>query len=78
MAFYIFNSRHAKFSDLHKQNLAKALGTLGSQSGSPNQQNSLAYRDRAKERRKRFGIGNEPASNSLKVCMCIFAASHAQ
>lgn len=63
-----FNLRHAKISDLHKRNLAAALGTDDGQGGS----SGASYRDRAKERRLKFGTEQEVASNSLKVCVLFY------
>lgn len=57
-------------SDLHKQNLADVLGVQIPDSESPpssSQYLSTAYRDRAKERRMKFGTDDFKTSNSLKV-----------
>lgn len=51
-------------SDLHKKNL-EAL--RNSSDGAPG---SSSYRDRAKERRDRFGFDKDVGKNTLKVKRC--------
>lgn len=54
--------RHQQLSDLHKQNLEAWYSSRGLDN--PSQR---MYRDRAKERREKFGIPDEPRPNRLKV-----------
>lgn len=64
-------------SELHKQNLAEVVGAQDIEATlSPSQNSSLAYRDRAKERRLKFGIETNSSSNSLKVIIYLLGLSH--
>lgn len=54
--------RHQQLSDLHKQNLETWFTSRGLDNSS-----QRMYRDRAKERREKFGIPDEPRPNRLKV-----------
>lgn len=66
---FAFSLRHAKMSELHKQNLTEVLGvqhfepTGSGQSSAP----TTVYRDRAKERRLKFGSEAATPSSTLKV-----------
>ncbi|KAK6631814.1 hypothetical protein RUM43_013878 [Polyplax serrata] len=53
--------RHQQLSDLHKQNLEAWFTSRGLDNSS-----QRMYRDRAKERREKFGIPDEPRPNRLK------------
>lgn len=53
--------RHQQLSDLHKQNLEAWYSSRGIETNS-----QRMYRDRAKERREKFGIPDEPRPNRLK------------
>lgn len=57
--------RHQQFSDLHKQNLEGWYCVRGLDPHDPQQRNKK-YRDRAKERRQKFGEPNQPHPNHLK------------
>ena len=61
---YFYTFRHNQLSDLHKQNLEKWC----SRSGSVEDSNcdSQQYRDRAKERRTKYGEADAPKPNKLK------------
>ena len=61
---YFLHFRHNQVSDLHKQNL-EALRNKGSSSSSQ-ASSSLQYRDRAKERRLKYGEDDAPKANRLK------------
>uniref|UniRef100_A0A1B6FBC1 RNA-binding protein 5 n=2 Tax=Cuerna arida TaxID=1464854 RepID=A0A1B6FBC1_9HEMI len=65
-----FNSRevlmkHTQISDLHKQNLNKWYKSRGLDPDDV-QKRSLQYRDRAKERRLKYGEPDKPQPNKLK------------
>ncbi|KAH8279890.1 hypothetical protein KR054_009652 [Drosophila jambulina] len=51
--------KHLKMSNLHKENLAK----LNQSSGGANVDEGLSYRDRAKERRLKYGESDPPPPN---------------
>ncbi|KAL0276095.1 UNVERIFIED_CONTAM: hypothetical protein PYX00_003753 [Menopon gallinae] len=53
--------RHQQLSDLHKQNLEAWYSSRGMDNAP-----QRMYRDRAKERREKFGIPDEPRPNRLK------------
>ncbi|XP_069703228.1 RNA-binding protein 5-like [Periplaneta americana] len=57
--------RHQQLSDLHKQNLESWYRIRGLDPHDPQQRNKR-YRDRAKERRQKFGEPNQPHPNHLK------------
>ncbi len=66
-----FNSpffRHNQISELHKSNLAEYNRRMGSSPATPEAGSSagLQYRDRAKERRQKFGADEGPRPNRLK------------
>lgn len=54
-------NKHIKMSNLHKENLQKL--SLGNQSDNSNGSSSLSYRDRAKERRLKYGEVDPPPPN---------------
>lgn len=59
--------RHQQLSVLHNQNLEEWYKVRGLDPHDPQQRNKK-YRDRAKERRQKFGEPNPPThSNRLKV-----------
>ena len=64
-------SRHNQISDLHKQNLAEHHRKMGGalagfeDDGGPSGM-QLQYRDRAKERRQKYGADDAPKPNRLK------------
>lgn len=58
-------SRHQQLSDLHRQNLEAWYQVRGLDQNDPQQRNNK-YRDRAKERRSKFGAPNPPYRNRLK------------
>lgn len=61
--------RHIQLSDLHKTNLETMKKSRGSgEGGGPGSLTSAQYRDRAKERRQKYGEPSVPAPNKLKVC----------
>ncbi|CAH1784264.1 unnamed protein product [Owenia fusiformis] len=53
-------NRHVQLSDLHKQNLAKIQGSVGELTQQNQATQEQSYRDRAKERREKFGQPNAP------------------
>ncbi|XP_069692847.1 RNA-binding protein 5-like isoform X2 [Periplaneta americana] len=57
--------RHQQLSDLHKLNLASWYHVRGLDPNDPQQRNKK-YRDRAKERRQKFGEPEPPQPNHLK------------
>ncbi|KAL1139064.1 hypothetical protein AAG570_009125 [Ranatra chinensis] len=57
--------KHQQLSDLHKQNLAAWYRSKGIDPDEP-QQKSSQYRDRAKERRLKYGEPDKPQPNKLK------------
>jgi len=63
-------TKHNTLSDLHKQNILEwrkqnaGSGDLGSNRGQEG--NSFQYRDRAKERRNKFGDDDKPVPNKFK------------
>ncbi|XP_015510651.1 RNA-binding protein 5 [Neodiprion pinetum] len=57
--------RHQQLSDLHKQNLENWYHVRGLDPNDPQQRNSK-YRDRAKERRAKYGEPEPPQPNRLK------------
>ncbi|XP_067012533.2 RNA-binding protein 5 [Anabrus simplex] len=57
--------RHQQLSDLHKQNLDNWYRSRGLDPSDPEQRNNK-YRDRARERRLKFGVPNDPNPNPLK------------
>ncbi|XP_012258482.2 RNA-binding protein 5-like [Athalia rosae] len=57
--------RHQQLSDLHKQNLENWYHVRGLDPNDPQQRNSK-YRDRAKERRAKYGEPEPPQPNKLK------------
>lgn len=59
-------SKHLKMSDLHKENLQKYKLQQGILDMSEEQPNALQYRDRAKERRKKYGEADPPPINKSK------------
>lgn len=59
-------SRHQLLSDLHKQNLETWYRSRGLDPNDPQQRNNK-YRDRAKERRLKYGEPDKPNPNRLKV-----------
>jgi len=61
-------SKHNTLSDLHKQNIQEwRKQNAGDGSGSRSQEgNSFQYRDRAKERRNKFGDDDKPVPNKFK------------
>ena len=63
--------RHQQLSDLHKLNLESWYHVRGLDPNDPQQRNKK-YRDRAKERRQKFGEPEPPHPNHLKVCEQIF------
>ncbi|OXU23013.1 hypothetical protein TSAR_015536 [Trichomalopsis sarcophagae] len=58
-------SRHQQLSDLHKQNLENWYQVRGLDPNDPQQRNNK-YRDRAKERRAKYGEPEPPQPNRLK------------
>lgn len=58
-------SRHQLLSDLHKQNLETWYRSRGLDPNDPQQRNNK-YRDRAKERRLKYGEPDKPNPNRLK------------
>merc|ERR1719264_710907 len=62
--------KHNKVSDLHKQNLAehhrKFAAALPAAAEDDSLAQTLQYRDRAKERRQKFGADDAPKPNRLK------------
>lgn len=58
-------SRHQQLSDLHKQNLESWYQVRGLDPNDPQQRNNK-YRDRAKERRAKYGEPEPPLPNKLK------------
>jgi RNA-binding protein 5/10 len=58
--------RHQQLSDLHKLNLESWYLVRGLDPNDPQQRNKK-YRDRAKERRQKFGEPEPPHPNHLKV-----------
>jgi RNA-binding protein 5/10 len=58
--------RHQQLSDLHKLNLESWYHVRGLDPIDPQQRNKK-YRDRAKERRQKFGEPEPPHPNHLKV-----------
>jgi hypothetical protein len=58
--------RHQQLSDLHKLNLDSWYHVRGLDPNDPQQRNKK-YRDRAKERRQKFGEPEPPHPNHLKV-----------
>ena len=59
-----FLYRHVQLSDLHKTNMENLKKSKGGGDGAANSQQ---YRDRAKERRQKYGEPAVPAPNKLKV-----------
>lgn len=61
--------RHVQLSDLHKTNLEAMRKSRGSGDGAGGLGGMTAaqYRDRAKERRQKYGEPSVPAPNKLKV-----------
>lgn len=57
--------RHQQLSDLHKQNLENWYKVRGLDPNDPQQRNNK-YRDRAKERRAKYGEPDPPQPNRLK------------
>lgn len=57
--------RHQQLSDLHKQNLENWYQVRGLDPNDPQQRNNK-YRDRAKERRAKYGEPEPPQPNKLK------------
>lgn len=57
-------SKHTKMSDLHKQNLAKYKLANATKEEAANDAAGLSYRDRAKERRKKYGEVDAPLNKS--------------
>lgn len=57
--------RHQQLSDLHKQNLDSWYQVRGLDPNDPQQRNNK-YRDRAKERRAKYGEPEPPQPNKLK------------
>ncbi|XP_034949197.1 LOW QUALITY PROTEIN: RNA-binding protein 5-like [Chelonus insularis] len=57
--------RHQQLSDLHKQNLEQWYQVRGLDPNDPQQRNNK-YRDRAKERRAKYGEPDPPQPNKLK------------
>lgn len=57
--------RHQQLSDLHKQNLENWYQVRGLDPNDPQQRNNK-YRDRAKERRAKYGEPDPPQPNKLK------------
>ena len=58
--------RHNQLSDLHKQNLDKWRYRQGGSVGDASNCDSQQYRDRAKERRLKYGEADDPKPNKLK------------
>uniref|UniRef100_A0A915HU63 RNA-binding protein 5 n=1 Tax=Romanomermis culicivorax TaxID=13658 RepID=A0A915HU63_ROMCU len=62
--------KHQQFSDLHKQNLEAKNRSRVDQCNTEGQSSSsgfsMQYRDRAKERRQKFGDDDRPMTNKLK------------
>ena len=58
-------TKHNQLSELHKQNLEKWRSRRGGSAGDVNS-DSQQYRDRAKERRAKYGEADEPKPNKLK------------
>ncbi|KAJ8679499.1 hypothetical protein QAD02_015286 [Eretmocerus hayati] len=58
-------TRHQQLSDLHKQNLENWYQVRGLDPNDPQQRNNK-YRDRAKERRAKYGEPDPPQPNRLK------------
>ncbi|KAK0168471.1 hypothetical protein PV327_002266 [Microctonus hyperodae] len=58
-------TRHQQLSDLHKQNLESWYKVRGLDPNDPQQRNNK-YRDRAKERRAKYGEPDPPQPNKLK------------
>ncbi|XP_058802734.1 RNA-binding protein 5-like isoform X2 [Phymastichus coffea] len=58
-------TRHQQLSDLHKQNLENWYQVRGLDPNDPQQRNNK-YRDRAKERRAKYGEPEPPQPNRLK------------
>ncbi|XP_060079203.1 RNA-binding protein 5-like isoform X1 [Ylistrum balloti] len=52
--------KHQQMSDLHKQNLEALHSKAKSQNAGASEQEKLQYRDRAKERRQKYGIPPPP------------------
>ena len=61
-------SRHNQKSDLHRQNLAEHQKKFSAASAAEDDslQATLQYRDRAKERRQKYGGDDAPKPNRLK------------
>lgn len=65
---FVFHHRHVQLSDLHKTNMENMRKARGSGEGSgAGGLTSAQYRDRAKERRQKYGEPSVPAPNKLKV-----------
>lgn len=64
-----FFGRHVQLSGLHKTNLEAIRSGKGSSNGAGDtvDEDSQQYRDRALERRKKYGMPNKPPPNKLKV-----------
>lgn len=58
-------NKHLKMSSLHKENMQKMRGTVGSGGGNA-ANNKGPYRDRAKERRLKYGEADPPPVNKSK------------
>lgn len=56
-------NKHVKMSNLHKENLQKYNQSQQSRSQSDGADNALSYRDRAKERRLKYGEADPPPPN---------------
>lgn len=56
-------SKHLKMSNLHRENLQKFNVSHGNNDNSVNNPESQAYRDRAKERRLKYGESDPPPPN---------------
>ena len=59
-------SRHVRLSSLHKTNLEAARKSAGEGTEGDSSLGGT-YRDRAEERRKKYGMPNQPPPNKLKV-----------
>lgn len=59
--------RHQQLSDLHRQNLEAWYRSRGMEPPAERGPGSAGYRDRAKERRLKFGVPDTPKPNRLKV-----------
>ena len=67
LVLFSISLRHVQLSDLHKTNMENMRKARGSGEGGAAGLTSAQYRDRAKERRQKYGEPSVPAPNKLKV-----------